>query len=114
MDVSVTFDVVWAVVLVATGGAAAGRLLSVCVGAGISMVAASLGAGAGAVARKLLGPHTGGVSAAAVFVLTSSLVMLTAVAVLGLLARSRRPGAGWEPAGGVRFRCGSSGCALLA
>ena len=100
-DVSVSVDVVWAVVLVAASRAAAGRLLGVRVGAGISVVAGSLGVGAGAVARKLLGPTAGGVSSAAVFVLTSFLVMLTAVAVLGLLARSRRPGACREPAGGV-------------
>ena len=75
VDVSASVYVIWAVVLVATSRAAAGRLLGVHVGAGISVVAGGLGVGAGAVARKLLDPTAGGASSAAVFVLTSSLVM---------------------------------------
>jgi len=99
VSVSLVFDAVWAVVLVGTSRAVAGRLLAVPIGAVISLAAGGAGVAAGAAGQFLLDAKARGAGSAAVFALTSFLVMLMAVAVLGLLARVGRVAGGPAPAG---------------
>jgi len=99
--VSVLFDGAWAAALVSSSGFAAARLLAVPVGPLISLVAGGIGVGAGAAAQQLPGLGSGGVSAGAAFARTSFMVMLTAVAVSGLVARAGQGVPGGVPAGGV-------------
>ena len=96
---SLVFDAVWAVVLVSTSRAVAGRLHAVPIGAVISLAAGGAGVAAGVAGQLLLDATARGAGSAAVFALTSFLVMLTAVAVLGLLAPARRVAGDPAPAG---------------
>ena len=83
---SLVFEAVWAVILVGTSRAVAGGLLAVPVGPLMSLAAGGAGVAAGAAGQPLLDAKARGAVSAAVFALTSFLVMLVAVAVLGCCA----------------------------